>query len=254
MSPLIQSLIAGLIVSGVSFIGFASLHIARKRLTVALGAIVAFAAGGLLGGAFFHLLPEAAEMGAPVFTWTLVGLMVFFVLDSLLWVYHCHGGHQLHGEHMHGSCPEKPIGYLNLFGDALHNLIDGIVVASAFIAGGPALGIPTTLAVALHEIPQEIGDYGILIYSGFSHMKALAWNVVVALMMLVGIVATFVAAPYVNNLTLYAIPFAAGGFLYMAGTNLLSEIKEEPNIRVRLIQFVLLLLGLALMWLTAGLE
>lgn len=254
MSPLVSSLIAGVVMGAISFVGFLSLSMAKKRLATVLEVVVAFAAGAMLGAAFFHLLPEAVELGGPVFEVALLGLVVFFVLDSLLWVYHCHGGHQLHGDHKHGSCPEKPIGYLNLAGDALHNLLDGVVVAGAFIAGGPALGIPTTIAVALHEIPQEIGDYGILIWSGFSQKKALLWNVVVAVMMLVGIVLVFIAEPFVENLELYALPFAAGGFLYMAGTNLLSEIKEEPEMRVRVWQFALFLAGLALMWFTAGLE
>lgn len=255
MSPFLSSLIAGAAVSAIAFIGFGSLFLAKKKLAPILKAIVAFAAGGLLGGAFFHLLPEALEEGGPVFELTLAGIIVFFLLDSFIWIYHCHGGHQLHdASHTHGSCPVKPVGVLNLFGDALHNITDGVVVASAFIAGGPALGIPATIAVALHEIPQEVGDFGILVYSGFSRLKALLWNGIVALMILVGVVLTFLAEPLVENLTRYTLPFAAGGFLYMAATNLLSEIKEEPKLGTRALQFVLLMAGLALLWFTATME
>lgn len=255
MSPLLSSLIAGVIISGIAFIGFGSLFVAKKKLAIAVKAIVAFAAGGLLGGAFFHLLPEALEEGGPVFELTLAGLIVFFLLDSCIWIYHCHGGHQLHGDaHAHGSCPVKPVGVLNLVGDALHNITDGVVVASAFIAGGPALGIPATIAVALHEIPQEVGDFGILVYSGFSRLKALFWNGLVALTILVGVGLTFLAEPLVDGLTRYTLPFAAGGFLYMAATNLLSEIKEEPKLGTRVLQFILLLAGLALLWWTAMME
>lgn len=252
MSPFLSSLAAGSVVAAMAFIGFGSLFLAKKKLAPLLKGIVAFAAGGLLGGAFFHLLPEALEQGGPVFELTLAGIVAFFVLDSFIWIYHCHGGHQLHdASHTHGSCPVKPVGVLNLVGDALHNITDGVVIASAFIAGGPALGIPATVAVALHEIPQEVGDFGILVYSGFSRMKALFWNGVVALMILAGVLLTFIAEPFVENMTLYTLPFAAGGFLYMAATNLLSEIKEEPRIGTRTLQFVLLLAGLALLWLTA---
>ncbi len=253
MSPFIAALIAGVLVGLIAFIGFGSLYVAKTRLARILKAVVAFAAGGLLGAAFFDLLPESVEAGGPTFGMTLVGIVVFFVLDSLLWVYHCHGGHRLHGEiHGHGSCPVKPVGYLNLMGDALHNLTDGIVVGSAFLVSIP-LGVATTVAVAFHEIPQEIGDFGILIYSGFSHAKALFWNFVIALTMLIGIATVFVAQPYVVNLTLYTIPFAAGGFIYMACTNLLSEIKEEESIGTRAVQFAFFLLGLAVLRFATGL-
>lgn len=255
MSPLFSSLLAAAVVAALAFVGFGSLFLAKEKLSQVIKWIVAFAAGGLLGGAFFHLLPEALEEGGPVFELTLAGLIVFFLLDSFIWIYHCHGGHQLHdASHTHGSCPVKPVGILNLVGDGLHNILDGVVVASAFIAGGPALGIPATVAVALHEIPQEVGDFGILVYSGFSRMKALLWNGLVALLILVGVALTFIAEPLIENLTRYTLPFAAGGFLYMAATNLLSEIKEEPKIRTRVVQFVLLLAGLALLWFTATME
>jgi zinc and cadmium transporter len=255
MSPLLSSLLAAAVIGAVPFLALGSLSLAKKKLAALLKPIVAFAAGGLLGGAFLHLLPEAAETGGPVFEMTLVGILLFFVLDSLLWIYHCHGGHQLHTDKdHHGSCPKKPVGVLNLIGDAFHNLTDGIVVASAFLAGGPALGVPTAIAVALHEIPQEVGDFGILIYSGFSYGKALFWNLMVGLAMFAGVFIVFIAQDYVHNLTRYTIPFAAGGFIYMACTNLLSEIKEEESLKTRFIQFLWLLAGVALLWFSATLE
>ncbi len=252
MTPLVSSLLAGLLVAGIAFVGFGSLLIAKNLLERLLLGIVAFAAGGLLGGAFFHLLPESLEMNEQALSVALIGLITFFVLDSLLWVYHCHGGHRLHDEHKHhhASCPpEKPVGWLNLAGDALHNLTDGIVIASAFLVN-PALGWSATLAVALHEVPQEIGDFGILIHSGFNRRKALLLNGAVALTILVGIVGVFVAQEYVTGLTAYTLPFAAGGFIYMACTNLLSEIKEEESIKRRAVQFIFFLLGLGLLWMT----
>lgn len=251
MSSLIQALLAGLVIVLIALVGFGSLLVAQKKLAAWLSVIVAFAAGSLLGAAFFHLLPESVELGGPTFVLVLVGLLTFFAVDSLLWVYHCHGGHRLH-EHgnEHGSCPPKPVGYLNLVGDAIHNFTDGIVIASAFLVN-PALGVTTAFAVAMHEIPQEIGDFGILIHSGFSRRRALFWNTLVALFVLVGIGLTFAVAPFAEGLTRYTIPFAAGGFLYMACTNLLSEIKEENRLRQRLLQTVFLLLGIALLWTTA---
>lgn len=247
MTPFIGSLFAGLIVSLISFVGFAAFNLGKRRLSLFLEGMVAFAAGGLLGGVFFDLLPEAAASGALVYPMTLLGIVIFFVLDSVFWVYHCHAGHSLEAAGRAGSCPVKPVGYLNLVGDALHNFIDGVIVASAFAVSLP-LGIVTSLNVALHEIPQEIGDYGVLLYSGFSPKKALVANFYVSLTMLLGIAGTFAAMNYVSGLSRYTIPFAAGGFIYMACTNLLSEIKEEESLRTRSIQFLFFLLGIGLLW------
>jgi zinc and cadmium transporter len=256
MTPFVSSILAGLVVAAMALVGFGSLLIAKSRLEKFLLAIVAFAAGGLLGGAFFHLLPEGMELNENALPIALLGLIVFFVLDSLLWVYHCHAGHRLHDAHKHGhaSCPpEKPVGWLNLVGDAIHNLTDGVVIASAFLVN-PALGWVTTMAVALHEVPQEIGDFGILIHSGMDRRKALILNSLVALTVLVGIVCVFVAQEYVSGITAYTLPFAAGGFIYMACTNLLSEIKEESSMKRRAVQFIFFLLGIALLWFTREAE
>lgn len=247
-SPLASSLIAGFLVSLIAFVGFTSLLLSKQFLSKILALVVAFAAGALLGGAFFDLLPEALELEGPVFEATLIGLLVFFMLDSLLWIYHCHAGHSLHKDgHIHGSCPTKPVGNLNLVGDALHNFTDGIVLASAFLVN-PVLGWSTTLVVALHEIPQEIGDFGILIHSGYARKKALLLNFSVALMILLGVGATFLIGKRVTNITAFTVPFAAGGFIYMACTNLLSEIKEESSLKKRLLQTLALLLGAGLLW------
>lgn len=244
MSPFFAAVLAGGAVSLIAFIGFGSLLIAKEQLSRIIGTIVAFAAGVLLGGAFLHLLPEAVEEGGPVFEIALGGLLFFFILDSLLWIYHCHAGHTLHDNDQHGSCPpSKPIGTLNLMGDMLHNITDGVIVGSAFLVSIP-FGIITTIAVALHEIPQELSDFAILVHSGFKKKSALIWNFVAALTIFVGIIGVFVATEYVDVLTRYTVPFAAGGFIYIAATNLLSEIKEEASVRRRFYQFLLLMLGI----------
>lgn len=255
-NPFLLALLAGFGVSLMAFVGFGSLLLAKKILSKILAIVVAFAAGGLLGGAFFHLLPESIELGGPTFELTLFGILIFFTLDSLLWIYHCHGGHQLHdASHGIGSCPTptKPVGLLNLVGDAVHNFTDGILLASAFLVS-PALGFATTVAIALHEIPQEVGDFGILIHSGYDRRKALWLNFLVALTILLGVIVTFVAGTRIVGLTAYTIPFAAGGFIYMACTNLLSEVKEEPSLKKRLIQTGALLVGLFLLWALAQSE
>lgn len=250
MSPLVLALIAGVAVSLVSLVGFLSLLIAQRLVAYLLRGVVAFAAGGLLGAAFFHLLPESAETTSATFPLALGGLILFFVLDSLLWVYHCHAGHRLHGEsHEHGSCPAKPVGILNLVGDAFHNFTDGVVIASAFLVNIP-LGIVTSLSVIVHEIPQEMGDFGILLHSGFTKRTALKLNLLVAFTALLGVAGTFVAERYVSSLTTYTIPLAAGGFIYMACTNLLSEIKEEESFKTRAAQFLCFMVGVAVLWIS----
>lgn len=251
MTPLFSALLAGFLVAAMAFVGFASLLVAKRSLERFLILIVAFAAGALLGAAFFHLLPEGIELNENALPLALLGIVVFFVLDSAFWIYHCHGGHRLHDEKKHGhpSCPVKPVGWLNLVGDAVHNLTDGIVIGSAFLVN-PALGWTATMAVALHEVPQEIGDFGILIHSGMKRGKALVLNGLVALTVLVGIAGTFIAQEYVEGLTAYTLPFAAGGFIYMACTNLLSEIKEESSVGRRAMQFIFFLLGIGLLWMT----
>lgn len=251
MSPLVSSLLAAAVMALIAFVGFGSLLIARKRLAQWLSVFVAFAAGSLLGAAFFHLLPESIGLGGPTFALTLVGLLTFFAIDSLLWVYHCHAGHRLHEQgHLHGSCPPRQVGVLNLVGDSIHNFTDGIVLASAFLVS-PAVGLAAAFATAMHEIPQEISDFGILVHSGFKPRRALFWNGLVALFTMLGVLATFVAADYVTGLTRYTIPFAAGGFLYMSCTNLLSEIKEEESLGRRLWQTAFLLVGVLLLWVTS---
>lgn len=247
-SNLIYALLAGILISGLAFVGFFALSIAKKRLSQILATLVAFAAGTLLGGAFFHLLPESAEEGGPTFEAALIGVLIFFLLDSVIWLYHCHGGHQLHESHdgLHGSCPVKPVGYLNLIGDAIHNITDGIIVGSTFLVSIP-LGIVTSIAVGLHEIPQELSDFGILLHSGFKKKSALKWNFGVALTIVIGIIGVFAAQDISERATLYTVPFAAGGFIYIACTNLLSEIKEEEKTTRRAIQAIFLLAGVLLM-------
>ncbi len=251
MSPFIASFLAGLAISLIAFVGFWTISLGRDRLEKWLAVIVAFSSGALLGGAFFHLLPESVKAGGPTFVVTLVGILFFFVIDSSIWLYHCHGGHMIHGHEHEKKCQVKPVGVLNLIGDAVHNITDGVIVASAFLVSIP-LGITTAIAVALHEIPQEVSDFGILLHSGYSQKKALKLNFLVALTILLGIIVTFAATDFVSTLTLYTVPFAAGGFIYIACSNLLPEIKEEPSVKKRFLQFIFLIFGIALLYYMKG--
>ena len=220
----IYALIGTFIVSLMSLVGAFTIILNRHLLEKIVMVFVSFAAGALIGSAFFHLLPEALEEGGPVFFMVILGIIVFFIIETYLHWYHCHAGHI----HKHGNkhkCPIKPMGYLNLFGDAVHNFVDGMIVASAFIVSVP-LGIVTNLAVIFHEIPQELGDFGVLLYSGFSRPRALLYNFISASTVILGVIVTYVFAETVDNVTPYLVPFAAGGFLYIAMTDLMAELKE----------------------------
>jgi zinc and cadmium transporter len=231
-----------------SFIGIITLIFKRNLLEKLVMVLVSFAAGALLGGAFLHLLPEAVHEGGPVFLMTLLGIILFFMIELYLYWYHCHAGHIHKHKHKDRKCPVKPMGYLNLIGDGVHNFIDGIIVATAFIVN-IELGIITTIAVVFHEIPQELGDFGVLIHSGFSRAKALFFNFLSALTAIVGVIATYIFAESITGFTSYLIPFAAGGFIYIAMTDLMAELKEESDIKKTTLQLIIFLAGIGVMWL-----
>src|SRR4030042_396341 len=175
---LVHILVATFIISLIAFVGVLTLILKEGWLNKALLVLVALSSGALLGGAFLHLLPEAiAEVGAglDVFLYLLLGFCLFFVLEQFL-----HWRHQ-HDE-THGV---KPFTYLILVSDSLHNFIDGLVIAASFVVSYP-VGIATTLAVALHEIPQELGDFGVLVYGGLSKTKALTFNYISAITAILG--------------------------------------------------------------------
>lgn len=198
-------------------IGFLSLLLARELLEDILMGLVSFAAGTLIGGAFFHLLPESIEQGGPVFLMVVLGIVVFFAIEMFLYSFFGYAEHATH--HI------RPIGILNLIGDGVHNITDGIIVASSFLVS-VELGIITSVAVALHEIPQEIGDFAILIYSGYSRVKALVLNYIAALTIFIGAIGFFLFSELISGLVIFAVPFAAGGFIYIAAADLLSAVKE----------------------------
>ena len=231
--------------SFISFVGVITLVLKRKFLNKIVTILISFAAGGLLGGAFFHLLPEAVEKGGPVFLMVVLGIIVFYLIEMFLQWHHCHVEEK--------KCKirknVKPVGILNLVGDAVHNFTDGIIIGAAFLANIP-LGVVTTIAVALHEIPQELGDFGILIHSGFKVGKALFFNFLSALTAVLGALAVYFFAAIFTGIINYLIPFAAGGFIYIALADLLAEAKAECDKKKASLQFIIFLFGLALMFLT----
>jgi len=243
---LIYILIASFVISTLALIGFITLFFAKELFEKVLTYFVSFAAGTLIGGALFHLLPESIEEGGPAFIMVAVGIVTLFALEMFLYTYHRHvGSLGVDGE----GKKIKPVGILVLVGDGIHNIADGIIIASGFLVSAK-LGIVTALVAALHEIPQEIGDYAILVNSGFNRLRALVLNYLAALTIFIGAVGFFIFSELIEGLTAFSIPFAAGAFMYIALADLLAEIKESrTSVTRKLAQFLAFIFGLVLLWL-----
>ncbi len=230
-----------LLVSLLSLVGVFTLSLKMEKLQKILIYMISFAAGALLGDAFIHLLPEIfAEcgFGIEISLYILAGVAASFVMEKIIHWRHCH----------HPTCQDHPHPYakMNLFGDLVHNLIDGIIIGASYLVSIP-VGIATTLAVVFHEIPQEIGDFGILIHGGYSRKKALLLNFLIALSAVLGAIATLLIGAHLTNITHFLIPFAAGTFIYIATADLIPELHKEVAIRRSLLQFFWFLLGICVM-------
>lgn len=214
-------LISVIIVSAVSLIGVFTLAMNDKFLNKAMLFLVSFAAGTLLGDALIHLLPEAYSSGN-VFAsaYVLLGIIFFFALEKIIKWRHCH----------EAGCPEHShvLPYVILIGDGLHNFIDGMIIAASFLVNVP-VGIATTIAVIFHEIPQEIGDFGSLVYGGFSKKKALIYNFLSALTAVLGAITVLVLSSRVSGIEVFLVPFAAGGFIYIAAADIIPELHRHKT-------------------------
>lgn len=224
----------------ISFIGIFTLSLKEKILEKALFFLVSLSIGGLMGGAFLHLLPEAAEEfeNGEVFLYTLVGFFLFLIIEKIIYWRHCHKS----------RCPIHTFTYMNLIGDGIHNFTDGLIIAAGFIAS-PGLGIASTVAIFLHEIPQEIGDFGVLVYGGFSRKKALFFNFLTALTAILGGVFGFYLLSFTEVASKFLLAFAAGGFLYIAASDLIPEIRKERDIKKFFVNFGIIFLGILAMYL-----
>lgn len=237
---LFEIMAATLVVCLLSLAGVASFWVKPKLLNKALLLLVGFSAGALMGGAFLHLLPESVEViGAESFGFVfLLSFSLFFILERAVHWHHCHENK---------PCKVHAFAYLNLFGDAMHNFMDGLIIAASFIASIP-LGIATTIAVIAHELPQELGDFGVLIYAGFSKRKALAYNFLVSLTALAGALIGYYASGAIAGLESYLLPFAAGSFVYIASSDLIPELHKQEDLSKAMQSFALFLAGLAFMY------
>ncbi|MES3031781.1 MAG: ZIP family metal transporter [Patescibacteria group bacterium] len=237
----IYALIGVVVVSLVSLVGVFTLSIKEEVIRKYIFLFVSLAVGALLGDAFIHLIPEAFETSSNPITVSLLiilGVIIFFILEKFLHWHH-HGDdtaeHDIH-----------PVGKLVLFSDGVHNFIDGVIIGISFLASVP-LGIATTLAVILHEIPQEIGDFAVLLHAGYSRKRALWLNFLSALTAVLGTLVAFMLGEAGESFTNWVLPLAAGGFIYIAMTDLIPELHKTKKISHSFSQLLALVLGVVLM-------
>lgn len=227
-----------LLVSFVSFAGLFTLGVGKGRLHRILIYLVSFSAGAMLGDAFLHLIPEFAAGGFSLLNglFILSGVLVFFIVEKFIHWRHCHHPGEGH---------EHPFVLINLVGDGVHNFIDGLIVGASYLVSFP-VGFATTIAVFFHEIPQEIGDFGVLLHGGFSRAKALLFNFLTALTAVLGAgVALFLGS--IEGFLGFLAPFAAGSFIYIAGADLIPELHKEVEVKRSFFQFLFFVFGILIM-------
>lgn len=239
------TLVSVAVVSLLSLVGVVTLAWRRESIQRIVFFLVSFAVGGLFGDAFIHLLPQSFEMfgiGLTAPAYTLAGIFTFFILEKFLRWRHCHAEPcEFH---------TQPLVVTNLVGDAAHNLIDGMLIGASYCID-VKIGIATTLAIILHEIPHELGNFGVLVHGGLSIKKALLFNFLSALFAIVGAVAILIAGEHLKGYSEILIPITAGGFIYIAGSDLIPELQHDVKIKDSVVQFVCILFGVGLMALLA---
>jgi zinc and cadmium transporter len=226
MPVIVWIVLSGIAMSLIALVGAVTLLLSKAALDRLLLPLVALSAGSLIGGAFFHMIPAAlTSLGdiTEVSMLVVAGFVTFFVIEQLLHWHHCHRAE--------ADC-RRPLGYLVLIGDGLHNLLGG-------------LGIVSWLAAAAHEVPQELGDFGVLVHSGWSRRSALLFNFLSALTFLAGGVLTYLLSFAVD--VAWLVPFAAGNFLYIGATDLVPEINKHPNVRANIVHLLSFVAGLAML-------
>ncbi|MDQ6985675.1 MAG: ZIP family metal transporter [Candidatus Dojkabacteria bacterium] len=243
MGTFLQIILVTFIVSSISLVGALTLSLSHKFLNKIIIFLVSLAAGSLIGDVFFHIIPEIVETDGEfkkeIALMMLFGIVSFLSLEKLLHWHHCHN--ETTTDHPH------PVAVNNLIADGLHNFIDGMIIAASFTAS-TEIGIATTIAVIAHEIPQEIGDFGVLVHSGFSRSKAVFFNFVSALFAIVGALLAYFSDSKLEGSANYLLAFAAGSFLYIAIADLFPEIKHESDFKKNLLQVLFVLIGIGIMY------
>jgi len=239
MYNFICALLSSVVVSLIAFLGIIGLLLNDKMISKVQILLVGLGAGGLIGGAFLHMIPESISKYSnytTLFLFVLAGFIFFFILEKFLFWRHCHDG----------KCSVHTFTYLNLVGDAIHNFIDGLVIGASFVVD-IKFGVVVTIAIILHEIPQELGDFGVLIYGGMKKSKALFYNFLSALTAIIGTVIGFFFSGKYGWAIDALLPFAAGGFIYIAACDLIPELHKQANKKISILSLFAFLIGVSLM-------
>ncbi len=238
------------IVSLISLIGALTLYFRADFLKKILLFLISFSAGTLLGDVFLHLLPEAMEDASSIAGMSaliLAGITLFFVLEKLIYWFHRHEyTHWFSPPHEDRVAKTHPMAFTNLIGDGLHNFIDGMMIAGSFLISVP-MGIATTLAVIFHEIPQEIGSFGVLIHAGMSRGRALWFNFLSALTAIFGAIIVLLLGSRIEMFLTFVIAITIGGFIYIAGSDLIPELHKERSMKNTAYQIAFFALGIGVM-------
>ncbi|OGI95528.1 hypothetical protein A2917_03160 [Candidatus Nomurabacteria bacterium RIFCSPLOWO2_01_FULL_42_17] len=237
----IYAFISVIIVSLVSLAGVFTLSLREEILRKYIFIFISLAVGALLGDAFIHLIPEVLEVSSNSTLTSIliiIGILIFFILEKFLhWHHH---GEDKADSHIH------PVGKLVLISDGVHNFIDGIIIGASFMASIP-LGIATTIAVILHEIPQEIGDFAVLIHSGYTKARALWLNFLSAIVALLGLFFVLILSQIAQTISFWFLPIAAGGFIYIAVADLIPELQKTKEIKHSILQIMAVIVGILAM-------
>ncbi|MCC6994615.1 MAG: ZIP family metal transporter [Deltaproteobacteria bacterium] len=244
MTTLAWIIVGGVLMAGIALVGGLTLLLREATLSRLLQPLVAFAAGAMVGGALFHMLPASLAV-LPVhatFLWTGVGFALFFALEQLLHWHHC--------QRAAADC-RKPLTYLVLLGDGLHNFLGGLAIGSVFVAD-VRLGVAAWLAAAAHEVPQELGDFAVLVHGGWKKGRALAFNFASGLTFLAGGLVAYGASSRVD--VRWLVPLAAGNFLYIGASDLVPEVNKPHSLKQSALLFAAFVIGLGLLQLPAAHE
>ncbi|MBU0590620.1 ZIP family metal transporter [Candidatus Micrarchaeota archaeon] len=233
---LIWILGAAILDAGLGFAGVFSLWISKKNLTEISAILMAFAAGSLLGGAFLHLLPEAMENldTEQAFLMTLIGFSLFILLEAYVHWHHCK------------ECEIHPFSYVMLVGDGVHNFIGGLVLTASFLVSIP-LGIATIVAIVAHELPQQLGIFGVLIKGGLKRDKALLYSFAAQSTIILGALVGYFLSGIVGGIAIFLVPFAAGNFIYIAASDLIPEMHKSEGLE-KIRNIVVFIVGILFMW------
>ena len=236
MDNILLWILGATLVNGlVALVGAFTLLISKKTLKNLIFGLVAFSSGALISGAFFHMIAESLENFKPDFLFGLViaGFSFFYLMERILKWHHCH----------EGKCDVHTFTYIILFGDEIDNFMNVMMVAATFLVIVP-FGMLTTVMIIIHELPQELGDFGVLVYGGLKEKKALLWNLVSQLTCVLGALFVYFL-PAVSQFKMHLLPLAAGGFIYIAASDLIPELHKEADTKKSILSFSLFLVGVA---------